>query len=194
MKPITSWVFESLPLIEPNHALHGFTAAPKLQFHISDPRSKIVQNVNFSPVSQNSNSSLKLNSTHYHEFRGMLGFQNRVMNIKLLTQTETIMFTSKNAIFTESSFANSETTIGFMTLKQVWEWSQILILSPGWPCTQNEINFNCQFHSLSQKNVIFLQITSNISKLYTVEMYFLSRVWIQNRHLKIRFCLARIHL
>ena len=45
---------------------------------------KIVQNVNFLPVSQNSNLSLKLNPTRQHESKGMLGYQNRASDIKLL--------------------------------------------------------------------------------------------------------------
>ena len=34
----------------------------------------------------------------------------------------------------------------------------------------------------------------NISKLYTIRKYFSSRGWIQDRYLKIRLLLARIHL
>ena len=41
-------------LYEPNYALHVFTAISELQFHISDPRGKIVQNFNFLLLSQNS--------------------------------------------------------------------------------------------------------------------------------------------
>ena len=40
----------------------------------------------------------------------------------------------------------------------------------------------------------FLYMTSNIDKLYTVGKHFLSRVWIWNRHLKIRLRLAWIYL
>ena len=65
-------------------------------------------------------------------------YENRALNF---TQIEIIVLTLKNTIFNISSFVNSETTIGFMALKQVREWSQILILSPGWPCTQNEVKF-----------------------------------------------------
>ena len=54
------------------------------QFHISDLRGKIIQNVKFSPIIQNSDSSSKLNPTSQHEPRGMLDFQNRAMDIKLL--------------------------------------------------------------------------------------------------------------
>ena len=35
-------------------------------------------------ISKNCDLSLKLNSTHQQESRGILGFQNRVSNIKLL--------------------------------------------------------------------------------------------------------------
>ena len=71
-------------LYELNHAFHAFIATPKLQFQISNPMSKIIQNINFSPVSQNSDSGLKLNSTHQHELRSMLNFQNRTPDIKIL--------------------------------------------------------------------------------------------------------------
>ena len=42
-----------------------------------DPRGEIVQNVKFLLVSQNSDLISKLDLTHQHKFRGMLGFQNR---------------------------------------------------------------------------------------------------------------------
>ena len=71
-------------LYELNHALCSFTATPRLQFHISDPRDKIVQNVNISSVSQSSGLSSKLNLTRQHDCKGMLNFQNRASDIKLL--------------------------------------------------------------------------------------------------------------
>ena len=76
--------------------LRTFTATPKLQFNISDPRGKIVQNVTFWPISKknktkkqknkkkNSDLTLKLNLTRQHESIDMLDFQNRAPNIKLL--------------------------------------------------------------------------------------------------------------
>ena len=45
---------------------------------------KIEQDINFSSVSQNNDLRLKLNHTHQHESRGMLGFKNRASDIKLL--------------------------------------------------------------------------------------------------------------
>ena len=69
---------------EPNHALHAFTTTPELQFHISDPRGKIIQNVNFSPISKNSHLFSKLNPARQHKSKSMLGFQNRALDIKLL--------------------------------------------------------------------------------------------------------------
>ena len=130
-------------LYEPNHTLHAFTAAPEFQFHISDLRGKIIQNVNFSLVSQNSDSTLKLNLTRQHKFKSILGFQNKALNIKLLkfTQIKTIRLTSKNTIFNGTSFAKSETITRFVASKRVWEWSRILILSLGWPFTINEAKF-----------------------------------------------------
>ena len=40
----------------------------------------------------------------------------------------------------------------------------------------------------------FLQMILNIGKLYTIEKYFSSRVWIRDHYLKIRLHLAQIHL
>ena len=42
---------------------------------------KMVQNVNFSSVGQNSDLSLKSNSNHEKESRVMLSFQNRAPNV-----------------------------------------------------------------------------------------------------------------
>ena len=71
-------------LYEPNHALCVSTTAPKLQFYISNPRGKIIQNINFSSVSQNNDLSSKLDLIHQHESRGILDFQNRAPDIKIL--------------------------------------------------------------------------------------------------------------
>ena len=71
-------------LCGPNNALRVFTTTLELQFQISVPRGKIVQNVKFSSVSQTSDLISKLNSTRQHESRGMLGFQNRALDTKLL--------------------------------------------------------------------------------------------------------------
>ena len=71
-------------LHKPNYALHAFAITSELQFYIFDPKGKIVQNVNFLHVSQNSDLSLKLNPNHQHESRGILGFQNKAPDIKIL--------------------------------------------------------------------------------------------------------------
>ena len=42
-----------------------------------------------------------------------------------------------------------------MASKRVWEWSQILIPSPGWPCMQNEAKSNWHFDSQSRKTWLF---------------------------------------
>ena len=100
-----------------------------------DLRGNIVKYVKFSPISQNSGLSSKLNPTCQHESKGMLGFQNSALDIKLLkfhTNRDNIAYLEK-WIFNGSSFANAETDIGLMVSKQVREWSRILILSPSWP-------------------------------------------------------------
>ena len=64
---------------ESNSALCMHTTTIELQIGFSKPRGKIVQNLKFSPVSQNSDLSSKLESTRQNESRGMLGFQNRAL-------------------------------------------------------------------------------------------------------------------
>ena len=54
-----------------------------------------------------------------------------------------------------STFTNSETAIGFVALKWVREWSQILIPSPSWPYKQNEATLNWYFSQFVSKNVTF---------------------------------------
>ena len=49
------------------------TVALELQFHIFDPRGKIVQNVKFLSVNQTCGLISKLNPTHQHESKDMLG-------------------------------------------------------------------------------------------------------------------------
>ena len=58
-------------------ALCALIAALTLQIEILNPRDKIIQNVKFSPVSQNIDLSEKLDSSHQNEFRGMFSFQNK---------------------------------------------------------------------------------------------------------------------
>ena len=53
-------------------------------------------------------------------------------------------------------------------------------------------DFNCQFTDCLEKHD-FLQMTSNIDILYIVGKHFSSRVWIQDRCLKIRLYLAWIN-
>ena len=84
-KPITSWVFGFLPLRQAQIILSVHSQLlPSFNSTFSNPMGKIVQNVNYLSISQNSNLSWKLNHTHQHEFRSMLGFKNRVSNLKLL--------------------------------------------------------------------------------------------------------------
>ena len=73
----------------------------------------------------------------------MLNFKNKALDIKLLRfmQIEAIMLTANNVIFNGSLFTKCEIAIRFLALQQVWEWSRILILSPGWPYKQNEAKF-----------------------------------------------------
>ena len=103
----------------------------------------------------------------------MLGFQNGAPNIKLLNFTliKTILLTLKNMIFKGNLFTKPETAIRFLASKRVHEWSWILIPSLSLLCTQNEAKFNCQFTDCLEK-CEFLQMTSNIGKLYTVGKHF----------------------
>ena len=79
----------------------------------------MVQNINFLPVNQNSDLSLKLNPNRQHESISMLGFENRAPNIKILkfhANWDNSAYL-ENKIFNGSSFVNSKTVIGFMVLK-----------------------------------------------------------------------------
>ena len=71
-------------LYESNSTLRTFIAALELQFHIFVPRGKIVQNIKFLSIRQTSDLISKLYSTHQHESRDMLSFQNKAPNTKLL--------------------------------------------------------------------------------------------------------------
>ena len=140
-------------LCKPNHALCALTTAPELQIQNFNPRSKMVQNVNFLFISQNNDLNLK--STRQHVSRGILGFQNRASNIEILKfhiNRDNSDYLKK-CDFNISSFSNSEVTIGFMALNR--KWYQILISSLSWRYMQNEINFNWQFSPFVSKNVTF---------------------------------------
>ena len=107
-------------LYGPNNALRTIIATPELQFHISDHKGKIVQNIKFLSVNQTSDLMSKLDLTHQHESRDMLGFQNKDSNTKLLKiHAETIRLTLKNVIFNGGLFSKCEATIRFVALKQV---------------------------------------------------------------------------
>ena len=148
----------------------------------------------FSLVSQNSDLSSKLNHIRQHKSRGILGFKNRTSDLKLLKSHLNWDNSAylQNAIFNENSFTNSEIAIRFMTSKQFRKWSQVMILSPGWPCMQKRQTLIVNFTDSRKSD--FLQTTLNIDKLYTVGKNFSSRVWIRDLYLKIRLRLARIHL
>ena len=70
-------------------------------------------------------------------------------------QIEIIRLTSKNINFNESSFVKSETSIGFVVSKRVWEWSRISFLSPVWSYTQNKAKFLTINSQTVSKNVTF---------------------------------------
>ena len=53
------------------------TAALKLQIQNLNSKGEIVQNMKISLISQNSDLSSNLGSTHQNKFGGILGFQNR---------------------------------------------------------------------------------------------------------------------
>ena len=146
-------------LYEPKHTLRAFTATCKLKIQNFDPMGKMVQNVNFSSVGQNGDLSLKLNPTHQHEFRGILDFQNRVLNVKILKFNSNW---DNSAYLEKYDFQRKlgyqfEIVIGFVTSKQVHKWSMIMISSLSWLCTQNEANFNWQFSHFVSKNVTFFK-------------------------------------
>ena len=61
MEYLSSYVLYDL-----NYVFCAFTTASELKFQNYDPRGKIIQNVNFLPVGQNSDLSLKLKPTRQH--------------------------------------------------------------------------------------------------------------------------------
>ena len=81
-KPTWSWVFEFLPLIQAQLSLRAFTATFELKFQNSDPKEKMFK-MSILTVGQNSDSSLKLNSTCQYESKGKLGFQNKAPDVKI---------------------------------------------------------------------------------------------------------------
>ena len=58
-------------------------------------------------------------------------------------------------ISNEDLFWNSDAVIAFVVSKRVRRRSQFLILSPGWPCTQNNSCLNWHFHSFSWKTQLW---------------------------------------
>ena len=98
----------------------------------------------------------------------------------------------KNVISNESSFQDSKTAIGLVASKRVQNWSQILILSPGWPCKQNEVQIKLVFSKLSRKMLFFfLQTNLNIGILYIVENHFSQWLTIRDCYLKTKLVWLR---
>ena len=179
-------------LYDLNLALRAFTAASELQFNISDPNGKIVQNVNFSPISQNNNLILKLNPTHQHVSKSMINFKNRSSYYDV-TQIDTIVLTSKNTIFQ------------LKLVCKIWccHWICWIETSPKMVSnldSKSLLFLHAKWGKVLTINFIdylekydFLQTTSNIGKLYTIGKHFSLWVWIQHRYLKIRLYLAQIN-
>ena len=85
MKLKSSQVFESLPLIRAQQWSSFYSQLLSSSISIfSSLEGKIVQNIKFSSVDQTSDLILKFDSTRQHESRGMLSFQNRTPDTKLL--------------------------------------------------------------------------------------------------------------
>ena len=130
---------------ESNNAFHALTTAPKLQIKNSNPRGKIVQNVKFSPVSQNNYLSSKLNFTRQNKSESMLSFQNKAPK------------TNKPKSHTKRWNKGLPQKMHLFYLYFVWQfWDRRWIRgiktsprvflvsnwSPGYSYMQNEANFN----------------------------------------------------
>ena len=156
---------------------------------------KIIQNVKFSSISQTSDLISKLDSTRQHESNSMLSFQNRATYIKLLkfhiNRDERAYF--EKVIYNESSFL------------RFWEchWICGVAMSLG-VCSDSDLESRLTLHKKTRQNlnwqfiVVFKNMTfffANESKhrhiIYRWKSFF-TRVWIQDRYLKIRLCIARI--
>ena len=84
------------------------------------------------------------------------------------TQNSAKRLTSKNELSNRSSFSDSEIVNWLVTLKGVEKWSQILTLSPDWPCTQNETTL---IDNSASKSLIFKTLPT-ISNIYHFEVFF----------------------
>ena len=80
------------------------------------PRGKIVQKCKILSVSRNCDLSLKLESTLRDESKGMFVSQNEALEMhnRIFTQNSIRVLTSKNELFNEDSFRNSEATMRFV--------------------------------------------------------------------------------
>ena len=102
-------------LYEPNSALRAFTITPELSFLIFDPRGKIVQNIKFSSVGQNSDLISKLDPTHQHESRGCSVSKTRpkISSFWKFTQIKTI------GAYLEKCYFQRK------LIFQIWDWHWI---------------------------------------------------------------------
>ena len=160
------WV--SYLFYEPNNALRAFTTALEFQFKNFNHRGKMVQNVNFSSVSQNCYLSLKFNPTHQYESRCMLGFQNKALDVKILK----FHTNHDNNIYLEKCDFQQKLVFQFWDHHWICDVETSLGVvsdsnsSPGWPYMQNEANFNWQFSQFISKNVTFANDTKHRQIIY----------------------------
>ena len=125
---------EFLPLFRVWKCFCVLKFASELQNTNPNPRSKIVQKVQFLSVSQNSDLSLKLDSTGQNEFRGILVFRNGVLKVYRpnFHAKRSSRLTSRNTFSNGGLFQNFEPTTKFVVSKWVGSWSRFLVLSPSW--------------------------------------------------------------
>ena len=115
----------------------------------------------------------------------MLGFQNKALDIKLLK-----FYANRDnwACIKKCDFRRK-------LVYQIWDcyWIRGVEMSLG---VVLDLDFiNCQtvnFINCLEKCEV-LKMNSNIDIWYTIKKYFSPRVWIQNRHLKMRLRLSRIN-
>ena len=136
-----------------NNGLHTFITALELYSIFSTLGAKLSKISNFHSSVWTSDSISKLNPTCQHESKGMLGFQNRALDTKLLqfhVNRDEWAYLEKHD-FQRKFVVKSDTTIRFVASKRVREWSQFLISSPRWLYTQNEAKIKLTIYRLSRK-------------------------------------------
>ena len=165
------------------------------QFHIFDLRGKIVQNIKFSPVSQNSDYNLKIrpySSTQVQEYAWFPKQSYRYQVIEISYKSRQLTYLEKR---------NFQQKLVY----KLWDlhWIYGIKMSLGVPLDPDfeswlalhakQGNVKLIFLTVSLEKHDSLQANPNIDILYIVGKYFLLRLRMWDGYLKVRLRLARIN-